>query len=157
MKPRVLLALLLLALSSSAHAGPFNDKLAICLVKSTTQEDKLTLIRWIFAAMASHPGVKDLSEVSAKDGDQLNGQVADLFVSLLTDRCAVEAEEAVKYEGQGTIGTSFEVLGRVAMQELMSDGSVGAFMGGIDAHIDPEVLETLGQRMGAPQKGAKAD
>ncbi len=157
MKLRVLLALVLFALSTSAHAGPFNDKLAICLVKSTTQEDKLTLIRWIFAAMASHPGVKDLSEVSAGDGDKLNEQVADLFVSLLTDRCGVETREAVKYEGKGAIGTSFEVLGRVAMQELMSDGSVGTFMGGIDAHIDPQVLEELGQSMGAPEKGAKGD
>ena len=156
MKLRILLALVLLGLSSSALAGPFNDKLAVCLVKSTTPQDKLTLIRWIFAAMASHPGVKDLSEVSAKDGDRLNRQVADLFVSLLTDRCGTETREAVKYEGQAAIAGSFEVLGRVAMQELMSDGNVGAFMGGIDAHIDPAVLEELGRTMGA-EEGAPAD
>ena len=151
MKLRILLALLLFALSSSASAGPFNDKLAICLVKSTTQDDKLTLIRWIFAAMASHPGVRDLSEVSAGAGDKLNEQVADLFVSLLTDRCGTETQEAIKYEGQGAIGTSFEVLGRVAMQELMADGKVSAFMGGIDAHIDPKVSEQLSQGQAAPK------
>ncbi len=157
MKLRIALALVLFALSSSAFAGPFNDKLAICLVKSTTQDDKLTLIRWIFAAMASHPGVSDLSEVSAADGDRLNEQVADLFVSLLTERCGAETREAVKYEGEGAIGTSFEVLGRVAMQELMSDGKVSAFMGGIDAHIDPAVLEELSDTMGARQQGTKGD
>ena len=66
MKSRLLLALLLLAFSASAHAGPFNDKLAICLVKSTTQEDKLTLIRWIFAAMASICGL--LGRPPARNG-----------------------------------------------------------------------------------------
>lgn len=55
MKLRFVFALMVAGFSSSALAGPFNDKLAVCLVKSTTETDRALLMRWMFAAMASHP------------------------------------------------------------------------------------------------------
>jgi hypothetical protein len=36
--------------TSMAAAGPYSDDLAKCLVKSTTKEDRVSLIRWLFAA-----------------------------------------------------------------------------------------------------------
>ena len=143
MKLRVLSALVLLGLSSSVAAGPFNDKLAICLVESTTPDDKVVLMRWIFGAMSRHPKVKDLSEVTAAQADAMNKQVADLFMALLADRCATETQQAVKYEGAATIGSSFEVLGKVAMQGLMAEPAVTEYIGGLDAHLKPEQLEAL--------------
>ena len=121
MKLRVLSALVLLGLSSSVSAGPFNDKLAICLVENTSQADKATLMRWIFGAMSRHPGVEDL----------------------LTDRCATETQQAVKYEGAAVISSSFEVLGKVAMQGLMSDPAVQDYMGGLERNIEPGKLDSI--------------
>ena len=92
--------------------------------------------------------------VSRVEKEQSNPQ-ADLLVTLLTERCGAETREAVKYEGQAAMGTSFEVLGKVAMQELMTDAKVGAFMAGVDGHIDPKALEALGQSL-APAKEADA-
>lgn len=143
MKFRLLFALVLMGLSSAAVAGPFNDKLAICLVKSTTDADKNTLMRWIFAAMATHPSVKDLGKVSPEAGARLNKEVAQLFWSLVSDRCGAETKDAVKFEGPETIGSSFEVLGKVAMQGLMADADVARYMGGVDANLDKAEMEAF--------------
>ena len=143
MKLKALFAFGLLALSTSAAAGPYNDKLAMCLVDKTTDADKAGLLRWMFAAMAQHPRVTDLTQVSEAEGEALNKQVADLLWELMSDRCAEETRQAVKYEGDSAIGTSFEVLGRVAMQGLMSDPSVQDYMGGLERNIEPGKLESL--------------
>jgi len=140
---RAILFFALLCVSFTAAAGPFNDKLSVCLVSKTTEADKTVLMRWIFAAMASHPGVKDLTTVSIEQGDKLNKEMAVLFMDLLSNRCKPETIEATKYEGATAWTSSFEVLGKVAMQRLLSDPNVGKYMGGLDAHLDPKVLKEL--------------
>jgi hypothetical protein len=149
MKLPLALCLSLLALPAPAAAGPFNDKLAVCLVKQTSEADKTTLMRWIFAAMASHPSVRDLGAVSEVDGKKLNKEVSVLFYDLLATRCGTETREAVKYEGAATISSSFEVLGRVAMQGIMADAKVTEYMAGMGANLDPAAMEAL---LGKPAK-----
>ncbi|MCX7033418.1 MAG: hypothetical protein NT046_05535 [Arenimonas sp.] len=143
MKLRFLSALVLLGLSSSVHAGPFNDKLAICLVENTSPADRTTLMRWIFGAMSRHPSVADLSQVDQAQADKMNEAVADLFVALLADRCATETAAAVKYEGASVLSSSFEVLGKVAMQGLMADAAVAEYISGLDKNIEPGRLDAV--------------
>lgn len=143
MKVAFALFLALTAMTSSVGAGPFNDKLAICLVKSTTEADRTQLMRWIFAAMASHPSVKDLSNISSAQGDNLNKTTATLFWDLVSSRCGAETKEAVKYEGAAAISSSFEVLGKVAMQGLVADPQVTKYMNGMGANLDPKAMENL--------------
>lgn len=133
----VLLALLS---GSPAHAGPFGDEMAKCLVNSTSEADRTLLIQWIFAAMAKHPDVSSLSNVSAEKGEELNRKVGELLGNLLTERCKSETTQALKLEGPGTFATSFEVLGRVAMQGIMSDGAVAAYLSGIAKYVDDEAM-----------------
>jgi len=132
-----------MAMTMPAAAGPFNDKLAICLVKSTTEADKALLMRWIFAAMASHPSVKDLGNISPAQGDKLNKDVSIILWDLLSARCGAETKEAVKYEGAGTLSSSFEVLGKVAMQGLMADPKVTKYIGGMGANLDKKAIQKL--------------
>lgn len=150
MKYRIALLLALASVASPAWAGPFNDKLAVCLVKSTTEADKQLLMRWIFAAMASHPGVKDLGTVSRAEGDKLNKGVATLFWDLVSVRCGAETRDAIKFEGAGALSSSFEVLGKVAMQGLMADPQVTQFIGGIDANMDKKAMQDLLNGVAAP-------
>jgi hypothetical protein len=100
-------------------------------------------MRWIFAAMASHPSVNDLGNVSKAQGGKLNKDVAALFWSLVSDRCGAETKDAVKYEGAGAMGSSFEVLGKVAMQGLMANAEVAQYMTGVDANLDPKAIRAL--------------
>lgn len=139
----LLLALAGLAGSGSAIAGPHNDALAVCLVQSTSAQDRTVLVRWVFAAMATHPDVKDLGKVSAVEADRLNRDVAALFWALVSDRCATQTREAVQHEGANAISAGFEVLGKVAMQGLMADAAVNTYMGQMASHLDEGKLKAL--------------
>lgn len=144
MKIRVSTAALVLAAvfsSASAQAGIFGDGLAKCLVRSTSDSDKTVLIQWIFVAMASHPDVRALSNVPPAKGEELNKQVAGLFMTLITQKCKAETEEALKNEGAAALGQSFSVLGQVAMQGMVSNPTVVEYLGGIEKHVDPKAIE----------------
>ncbi len=141
MKFKLAVLLLASAFSSSIHAGPFADELSKCLVRSTSESDKTALMRWVFAAMAAHPEVKALSNITEKQGDELNKEASGLFVELLTSRCKGETEQALKFEGTETFKRSFQVLGEVAMQGLIANPEVTRFMGGLDRHLDTRALE----------------
>ena len=129
-------------LCNPAHAGPFSDDLAKCLVSSTTVDDRTSLVRWFFAAASVHPAVEPLTAVTQKQLEASNKIMADLFTRLLTDACLAEARSALKFEGPTTIETSFQVLGEVAGKELFSHPSVATAVMGMTAYLDDETLKT---------------
>ena len=127
----------------SAQAGPFTDTLSRCLVKSTTEDDRATLVRWLFAVMALHPSVKPIALIDEKQRDSANQATASMIMKLLTDSCLEETKEAIQYEGNNALELSFEVLGQVAAQELFSNPAVSAGMSGLEKHLDAEKLGVL--------------
>ena len=144
-----LLAAIVLTGASAAHAGPYTDDLSKCAVESTTAEDRVDLVRWMFAAASSHPAVKPISSVSAETLDQANQKMAGIVMRVLTESCRAQAEKAVKYEGGAVaIQTSFQMLGQVAGQELCASPEVATAMNGMEKYIDATKLEALGK---APQ------
>ncbi len=145
MKLKLCIISILLLASTTSYAGPFTDKLSICLVEKTTVDDKNKLIRWVFGAMSSHPIVKNLSNVPKKVGEELNKNTANLFMELLTNRCKDEAKKAIQYEKQLAIQTSFSILGKVAMQGIMTNKNVTQFMGGLDTYLDKDKLKSLSE------------
>jgi len=64
-------------------------------------------------------------------------------MKLLTDSCKTEAQKAVQYEGQTTFQIAFEVLGKVAGQELFSSPEVAANLKGLAKYIDVEKIKAL--------------
>lgn len=124
-----------------AAAGMYGDQLSKCLVESTSQKDRTVLIRWVFAAMASHPEVSSLAAISDARGAELNREAGALFTKLLSESCASETRQALKAEGNGVMESSFNVLGQIAMQGLMTDPAVASYMAGLEAGIDGEKLE----------------
>ena len=123
-------ALVLLA-AQSATAGPYSDEMAKCLVASTSEADKNFLVKWMFAAAALHPAVKSISSISDAQRNELN------------------VKTAIKYEGQSTIESAFQVLGQVAARGLFSDPNVNGFIAQLGNHIDPKKMESV---LGAPKK-----
>lgn len=109
----------------------YSDDLSRCLVESSTSADKLTLVKRMFTAMSLHPAVKSMSNVSDKQIDNSNKEVAALFVKLVTVACKEQTIKAIKYEGQSAIQSSFNLLGQVAAKELFSNSDVVAGMFGI--------------------------
>lgn len=153
MRLRLCVFVLVLVATTTAWAGPFTDEMSKCLVRSTSEADKTLLIKWIFAAMSAHPDVKALSSVTPQKGDQLNQQTAQVVMRLLTQSCKNEARQAVEFEGEDTFKASFEVLGRVAMQGLMSNPGVAEYFNGFEKQLDADALQ---QALRVPQKTTPA-
>ncbi len=140
------LALVSLLGSVPAAAGPYSDDLAKCLVRSTGDEEKRTLVKWIFAAVALHPEVADISSVTPAQRTEMTRNTAKIFEKLLADSCRTEVQQAVQYEGPQTIGSSFQVLGQVAARELFSNPSVAANMADLGKYIDQKrIAEAMGK------------
>ncbi len=141
-------ALILLA-SPAAFAGPYSDEMAKCLVTSTSEADKNFLVKWMFAAAALHPAVKSISSVTDAQRNELNVKTAKLFERLLTESCKKQVQTAIKYEGQSTIESAFQVLGQVAARGLFSDPAVNGFIAQLGNHIDKQKMESV---IGPPPK-----
>jgi hypothetical protein len=132
--------------ASPARAGPYADELGKCLVQSTTRADREALVRWMFAALASHPAVKSVALVSRAQMDEANRVTGELFMRLLTTQCKDAAVRAIQYEGAGALDAGFQVLGQVAGRELMSSPDVAASMAGLEKHLDKDRLQSLAKQ-----------
>src|SRR5690606_28656379 len=119
------------------------DALSRCLVEKTSQEDKIALVQWMFVAMAQHPSVASLTTVKQDDVETHNKAAADLFVRLLTETCGDASRKAVRNDGASSIAQSFELLGRAAMESLMTDPAVTRLMTGFDKYLDTDKLAEL--------------
>lgn len=143
---RIGAALLLLGLavtSGEAHAGPYSDDLAKCLVSSTSAEDKSTLVKWVFSIASLHPALGSVSAVTEVQRAQLDKDIAGLFEALITDRCKKQTQQAIRYEGEKTLSTAFEVLGQAAMVELFSSPDVARGLSAFAEHMDKKKFEQL--------------
>jgi hypothetical protein len=140
--------LFLLGSVKVSFAGPYADDLSRCIVESTTTEDRIALVKWIFIAFGFHPAVKKMVMVSKDQLEEANKQTAELYMKLLTETCKEKAQKALKYEGQIAIVTSFQVLMQVAGQEMFSNPEVADGVSGFEKYINKEKLETsLGIKM----------
>lgn len=134
-----------LALAPAATAGTYTDQLGTCLTQKASQDDQTQLMRWMFAAMALHPAIQSMANVSAEQRAEIDQTMGNLFVRLLTVDCRAESVAAIKNEGPGAISMGFQTLGQMAGGGLMTAPEVAAGMSGVQSHIDAAKLEELAQ------------
>lgn len=140
-----LAALLITVGAAPAQAGPYGDEMAKCLVRSTTTADRNTLVKWMFAAAAVHPEVKDIALATNAQRDELDRKVARMIENLLIVSCKAETKQASEYEGSSVFESSFRILGQVAGRELFADAAVSEKMGGFVKYIDEKkLIDALG-------------
>ncbi len=141
---RLILALVLVAVSAGpVLAGPYGDELSKCLVSSTTEKDKTDLVRWIFAATSLHPDVSGIIALTDAQRTEMTRLVGQLFERLLTESCRTQYRDAMLYEGNSTLETSFAVLGQVAMRRLMEHPAVAKGLGELQNFVDQEKLKAV--------------
>ena len=145
MKARLVIFAILLACLAApqAFAGEYSEALGKCFVNSTSKEQRASLIRWFYAAASRHPAVQGLASVSDAQIDDANRTVATLFVTLLTTSCKAEAQKAFQEEGPPMFRQSFDVLDKVAAQELFDSPEVKASMRGLQQYVDHDKLDVL--------------
>lgn len=146
-------SMLLLGISASPGAVGqaskiYTDDLSRCLVDRTTEADRTTLIKWVFAAIAASPEVSDLSKVDGATREALHRSVAALFDRLLIKDCRDKAVPALRYNGATAIEASFAVLGEVAMRGLTNQPIVNAEFEKMASFVDTSALEALGKEAG---------
>lgn len=131
--------------SMPVHAGVYTDDLSRCLVDSTSKDDRLALVRWMFSAAAAHPAVADVAKITPAQLDDANKSIAGLLMRLLTETCTEQAKKAFKYDGPTAFPASFQVLGQVAGTELFASPEVATAMTGMEKYVDSAKLEALGK------------
>lgn len=143
MKATTTLVLIAFAATFSVHvqAAPTTDPLGTCLVEHTSQQDRATFIKWMFAQLALAPTVAPMVSISTTQRQALNQQTAKLFMRLLTHDCANEARTAYLLQGDTALAAGFQVLGSAAARGLMLDPHVTAGMSGFNKYLDRAKIE----------------
>lgn len=132
-----------LVVTTPALAGPYADAIGQCFANSTTGKDRIELARWVFSSMALHPDVVSSSGITPQKREAINQSTGMLFNRLLAEDCTNEVKAAFKFEGQGALKSAFESLGKLAMQELMSNSAVSAGFSGFEKYVDMPKLKKV--------------
>lgn len=140
-KKSLAIALCSLFAALPALAGPDAVALTSCLSDSTSGKDRKDLAKWVFAAMSTHPEIREFAVVTDKVRDQTSNTVGVLVTRLLSEDCAKQTQAAIRNEGQIAMQTAFRALGGLAMQELMSNPEVTASFSIFEKYLDRRKIE----------------
>ena len=115
--------LVALFISGPALSQTSTDALSTCLGDSLTGKERKSLAKWIFFAIAAHPEIKSYSNVGPNDIKISDEYMGKLITRLLTVDCPSKLKMAYSSD-PASVQRAFEVVGRVAMQELMTSQEV---------------------------------
>ena len=124
-------------------AGPFGDEMAKCLVTSTSNRDRTKLLKWIIRVYGVHPEVSFMVDLSDREIQVIDEDIADIFTRLLSEDCVDETKKALDYEGDNVMFTAFQTLGQVAAQGFIDHPSVERSISKFVELIDYEKLDYL--------------
>jgi len=132
----ILLGALLGLYGATTFAGPYTDQLSSCLADNTSGKDRKQLAKWMFVAMATHPEMRALANLTQETKDETSRSVGVLVTRLLSEACAVQTRSAVQKEGGSALQGSFSVLGQLAMQELLTNQDVNGSVASFEKYVD---------------------
>jgi len=132
-----------LCFSKITLAGPDADSMGACMVDSMTGKERKQIAQWLFFGMAAHPEMKKFSKVTGEAKKNANEFVGKLITRLLTENCPVQTKKAMKEEGREAMKGAFELVGKVAMQELMTNKDVADSMSGFEKFLDKDKLNAV--------------
>ena len=136
-------SIILISFNLNTFAGPFTDDFAKCLVTKTTAQEKTDLVKWIYVTISFHPQLSQMSNLTADDVEMANIRVADYMTNVFAYKCNDELNQAIKYEGEESVFYAFELLGELAMGELMQDQGVTAASELFIQYVDLSIFAEL--------------
>ena len=139
----IITILIAILISTPAISGPASDVLGKCMVDSLNGKERKKMAQWMFFAMAAHPEIKEFSKVTERAQDESNKYFGGLINRLLIKDCSSELKFAFNNESSLALRNAFDLVGRVAMQELMTDKNVNVAMTGFEQYLDKEKLNSL--------------
>ncbi len=120
---RILVLSLVVGAGVPAIAATPTETFSTCMVDALNGKERKTLAKWIFFAIAAHPEISSFANASKADIDATDKYVGELITRLLTTDCPAELKAANDSDPMA-LQAAFEVVGAVAMQELMANDAV---------------------------------
>ena len=120
---KIMLLTVSLIVSSGIQANSATGVFASCMVDNLNGKERKNLAKWIFFSIAAHPEIKMYSSATQTDLSESDKYIGSLITRLLTENCPNELKAANKVDPQA-IEKGFELVGQVAMQELMNNQEV---------------------------------
>jgi len=144
MKDRIVIFALIMCLSMVAPvlADSPTNVLGTCLVDHLNGIERKNLAKWIFFSIASHPELKSYSKASANDVTKSDQNIGKLITRLLTEDCPSELRTANSADPQA-LENAFSLVGRVAMQELMTNQEVTKAISNYTEYADMEKINKI--------------
>lgn len=118
------------------------DQLATCLVDSLNGKDRKNLAKWIFFAMGAHPSITPFMKANASDIEESDQYIGELITKILTVDCPKELKLANKYDPLA-LTKAFQLVGQVAMQELMNNPSTQKAATNYSKYADEEKINKI--------------
>lgn len=126
----------------TTQASTTVDVLSQCLVKATTATDKTTVLQWTFAALAQHPDLNAMSNISTTQKAQLDQNLAQVLQRILVEQCSTQTKAVIQSDGFDAVGTSFQELGTITGNEILKTPQVKSQLNGVLKHVDMGKLVT---------------
>lgn len=136
----------IMCLAGAALAQTPTDELSTCLADNLSGKERKSLAKWIFFSIASHPEIKVYSRATPQDQKLSDQYMGSLITRLLTADCADALKKAYSADPM-SVQKAFEVVGRVAMQELLNSPDVQRSISSYAQFADTEKIhKVLGKK-----------
>lgn len=141
----IIMSIILLAgliISAPTISDTSVSDLGSCLTDALNGKERKRLAKWIFFAIAAHPEIKSYSNITAKNINDSDEYVGKLITRLLTGDCPDKLNAAYKSDPLA-IEKSFELVGQVAMQELLANQNVTKAITNYGQYADQEKIGSI--------------
>ena len=120
---KALAILTFLLIGGPAFPQSPTDALSACFADNLNGKERKSLAKWMFFSMGAHPEIKSYLNVNSRDVRVSDEYVGALLTRLLTVDCSTRLKDA--YSSDPTsLQKAFEVVGKVAVQEIMTSDEV---------------------------------
>jgi len=131
---------LLIASTTAPFAGPFSDRLTVCMIDHMSPADNSALARWMVAALAVHPAVSGTVSVQPSQGEAAHKGMADLVNRLFLEDCLSDLRLAVRSEGETAAVDAFKFVAQAATRELLGHPDVASEVDKMAGMLDVDRL-----------------
>ncbi|MEO8543839.1 MAG: hypothetical protein ABJA49_10405 [Betaproteobacteria bacterium] len=114
-----------------------------CIVENMSPSDRQDIARWVFASMAVHPEVKQLSAQNAQATQDAARKMGTIFTRLLRDICPNEFREAAGAGGPPVVSSAINFFTQIGIQELMTNKVVLATHASFGQYADKEGIDRI--------------
>lgn len=131
---------LILSLSSIVSMQASANAFGECLVDALNGKERKELAKWIYFAMAAHPEIIDYANIEDSVRLESDKAIGALITRLLGEDCPAKFKNALKVDPMAT-QRAFELVGQVAMGELMQNTQVTQAISNYANYMDMSVIQ----------------